>query len=109
MKQKLIIAVMLTPLILYNPGPAQAFECPQYFTAAQAAIDKASASINRMRGGMALASRSQLRQAKMSIVEAKYHHTLSGNYHHASSIVRAHEALGHAITAYLLSQRKAKQ
>ncbi len=109
MKQKLPIAVMLTPMILYNPWPAQAFECPKYLAEAQATIDKASASIHRMQGGMPLASRSQLQQAKMSIVEAKYHHALFGNYHHSSSIVRAHEALGHAITAYILSQLKAKQ
>ena len=109
MKQISVIAVMLIPLILYTPRPAQAFECPKYFAEAQTTIDKASASIRRMRGGMALASRAQLQQAKMSIVEAKYHHTISGNYHHASSIVRAHEAIGYAKTAYILSQLKAKQ
>ncbi len=104
MKQKLIVAVMLTPLVLYNPSPAHAFECPKYLAKAQAAIDKASASINRKQGGFQLASRSHLRQAKMNVVEARHHHILSGNYHHARSIVRAQEALGHAITAYIMSQ-----
>ena len=109
MKQKLILAVMLTPLILYNLSPAQAFECPNHIAKAEAAIDKASASIKTNGVRMPLASRSHLQHAKMSIVEARYHHKLSGSYHHARSIVRAHEALGHAMLAYIMSQSKAKR
>jgi hypothetical protein len=108
MKRKWILATVVAPLLWLAAGPAQAFECPKHIAEAQAAIDKASESTKQMRSGMPLASRSHLRHAKMSLVEARYHHTQSGNFHHARSIVRAHEGLGHALTASILSQRNSK-
>ncbi len=109
MKRKWILAATVAPLLSLTPWPAQAFECPEHFAAAQAAIDKASEQIRRMEGGMPLAAHSHLRYAKMSLVEAKYHHTQAGNYHHARAIVRANEARGHAIAGEILSRRIAKQ
>ncbi len=90
---------------LAGPG----VECPEHFAAAQAAIDKASEQIRRMEGGMPLAAHGHLRYAKMSLVEAKYHHAQTGNYHHARAIVRANEARGHAIAGELLTRGIAKQ
>ncbi len=109
MKCKWILPLTIAPLVWLAPWTVQAFECPKHFAEAQTAIEKASESIKQMRSGMPLASRSHLRHAKMSLVEARYHHTQPGNIHHARSIVRAYEALGHAITAYMLSQRGANQ
>ncbi len=109
MKPKWILAATVVPLLLLAPWPAQAFECPMHFAAAQAAIDKANEQISHMKGGTPLAAYSHLRHAKMSLIEAKYHHTQTSNYHHARAIVRANEARGHAITAEILSRRIAKQ
>ena len=104
MKRKWILAATVAPLLLLTPWPVQAFECPVHFAAAQLAIDMAAESIKRMRGGMPMASRAHLRHARMSLDEAEYHHTQTGNYHHARAIVRAHEAHGHAVAAEILSR-----
>ncbi len=109
MKRKWILAATVAPLLSLTPWPAQAFECPEHFAAAQATIDKASKQIRGMTGGMTLAAHGHLRHAKMSLVEAKYHHAQAGNYHHARAIVRANEARGHAIAAELLTRGIAKQ
>jgi hypothetical protein len=108
MTRKLILATTVAPLLLLTPWPAQAFECPEHFAEVQVAIDKASEQIRRMEGGMPLAAHSHLRYAKMSLVEAKYHHAQAGNYHHARAIVRANEARGHAVAGYILSRKFAK-
>ncbi len=109
MKRKWILAATVAPLLLLTPWPAQAFECPVHFAAAQLAIDMAAESIKRMKGGMPIAARSHLRHARMSLNEADYHHTQTGNFHHARAIVRANEARGHAITAEILSREIAKR
>ena len=60
-----------------------------------------------------MAAISHLRHARMSLVEAKYHHTQAAdfhqNFHHARALVRAFEARGHAITAEILSRGLAKR
>ncbi len=109
MTRKLILAATVAPLLLLTPWPAQAFECPEHFAAAQAAIDKANEQFRRMEVGMPLAAHAHLRYAKMSLVEAKFHHAQTGNYHHARAIVRANEARGHAVAGEILSRRIAKQ
>ncbi len=109
MKPKWILAATVVPLLLLAPWPAQAFECPMHFAAAQAAIDKAAESIKSMQGGMPMASRGHLRHAKMSLNEAEYHHSQTGKFHHARAIVRAHEAQGHALAAGVLSRSLAKR
>ncbi len=109
MKRKWILAATVAPLLSLAPWPAQAFECPVHFAAAQAAIDKASEQIRRMQGGMPLAAHGHLRYAKMSLVEAKYHHAQTGNYHHARAIVRANEAYGHAVAGEIMSRNLASR
>jgi hypothetical protein len=109
MKRKWILAATVAPLLSLTPWPSQAFECPEHFAAAQSAIDTAAESIERMEGGMPMASRAHLRHARMSLNEAEYHHSQAGEFHHARAIVRANEARGHAIAAEILSRRMAKQ
>jgi hypothetical protein len=109
MRRKWKLAVTVLPLLSLASWPAQAFECPVHFAEAQAAIDKASEQINRMNSGMPLAARSHLRHARMSLNEAEYHHSQTGNFHHARAIVRATEARGHAIAAYILSGKGTDQ
>ena len=109
MKRKWILAATVAPLLLLTPWPVQAFECPVHFAAAQLAIDMAAESIRRMKGGMPIAARGHLRHAKMSLNEAEYHHTQAGEFHHARAIVRAYDALGHAVAAEILSRDLAKR
>jgi len=96
-------------LLLQVPAQAQAFECPTHFTAAKAAIDRAEKSIQSLKGGMPMAARSHLNEARMSLAEAEYHHSKEKNHHHARAIVRAEEARGHAIAAYFMSQTEMEQ
>jgi hypothetical protein len=96
MKWKQTLIAALGALLFQVPGEAQAFECPVYFAEARAAIEKADDSIQRMQGGMPLAARAHLKHARMSLVEAEYHHTKENGHHHARAIVRANEARGHA-------------
>jgi hypothetical protein len=109
MKRKSILAATVAPLLLLTPWPVQAFECPLHFAAAHVVIDKAAESINRLKGGMPIAARGHLRHARMSLNEAEYHHSQTGNYHHARAIVRAHEAHGHAVAAEILSRELARR
>jgi hypothetical protein len=109
MKRKWILVATVAPLLLLTHWPVQAFECPVHFAAAQLAIDTAAESIRRMKGGMPIAARGHLRHANMSLNEAEYHHSQTGNFHHARAIVRANEARGHAITAEILSREITKQ
>ncbi len=109
MIRKWILAATIAPLLSLTPWPVQGFECPEHFAAARMAIDKAAESITRMAGAGAAVAQSHLRQARMSLIEAKYHHTQSGDYHHARAIVRANEARGHAIATEILSRELAKR
>ena len=109
MKSKWILAATVAPLLSLTSWPGQAFECPEHFATAQAAIDKAAESIKHMEGGMPMATRGHLRYARMSLIEAEYHHTQTGEFHHARAIVRAYDALGHAVAAEILSRDLAKR
>jgi len=106
-KQALTASVGL--ILLQLPIEAKAFECPTHFTAAKAAIERAEKSIQSMKGGMPMAARSHLNEARMSLAEAEYHHSKEKNHHHARAIVRAEEARGHAIAAYFMSQTEMEQ
>ena len=109
MRWKQTLTAALGALLLQVPGEAQAFECPVYIAEARAAIDKADESRQRMQGGMPMAALSHLHHARMSLVEAEYHHTKENGHHHARAIVRANEARGHAVAAYILSQKRIDQ
>ncbi len=109
MKFKWIIAAAVIAPLVQMPWSAQAFECPAHMAEVQGAIDKASERIKHMNGGMPLVALSHLRHARMSLVEARYHHEQTGNFHHARAIVRANEARGHAIAAYIVSGELVKK
>lgn len=109
MKCKWIIATAVIAPLMQIPWSAQAFECPAHFAEAQMAIDKASERIKHAKGGMPLAARAHLRHARMSLNEAEYHHTHADKFHHARAIVRANEARGHAIAAYIVSGELVKK
>ncbi len=109
MKRKWILAVTVIAPLMQMPWSAQAFECLAHFAEAEMAIDKASERIKHTKGGMPLSAISHLRHARMSLVEAKFHHERSGSFHHARAIVRANEALGHAIVANIVSGELVKK
>ena len=92
---------ILFPMISWS---AQAFECPIHMASAQASIDKASTQIRAMKGKLPLVARAHFREARMSLLEARHHHSQNNNYHHSRAIVRANEARGHALAAYLMSR-----
>jgi hypothetical protein len=104
MRLEWVLAATVLMSVLHFPSNAWAFECPAHFAEAQAIIDEASQNLKRMEGGKPLVVLSHLRHARMSLVEAKYHHAQSGDFHHARSIVRANDARGHALAARILSQ-----
>lgn len=109
MKCKWILAVTVIAPLMQMPWSAQAFECPAHFAEVQTAIDKADERIKHMKNGMPLSAISHLRHARMSLVEARFHHAQSGSFHHARAIVRANEARGHAIVAHIVSQELVKK
>ncbi len=109
MKRKWILGAALMVTLVQMPGSVQAFECPAHFAVAQSAIDKAADSIGRMEGGMPMAAHAHLRHARMSLVEANFHHGQAGDVHHARAIVRANEARGHAVTAGIMSRELTKR
>ncbi len=109
MKRKRILAAAIMVTLVQMPGNVQAFECPAHFAVAQSAIDKAADRVRRMQGGMSMAAHAHLQQARMSLVEAEFHHDRAGDFHHARAIVRANEARGHAVVGYILSRGLAKQ
>ena len=109
MTRKWILAAALVASFVPMPWPAQAFECPEHFAAARTAINKAAERIKHMDGGMPMASRAHLRYARMSLNEAVYHHSRTGNFRHARAIVRANEARGHAVAAEILARSLANR
>ena len=106
MKLKWILAVAVAALLLQFSSTAQAFECPKHIAEAQAAIEKAIASVMGMESKMSKEGitmvQSHIVHAKMTLAEAKFHHenkALEGLRHHAHAIMRANEARGHALAA----------
>ena len=108
MKFNWILATAVVALTVQMAPSAQAFECPLHFAEAQAAIEQTAENTQGMESKMpkedvALVL-AHLGNARMSLVEAKYHHTQSNGYHHARAIVRANEARGYAVAADRLHQ-----
>ena len=93
--------------VLFAGTGALAFECPQHFSAAQAAIDKAMADMKGMekmmsKDDMALVH-ALLDDAKMTLAGAKHNHEKpQGAYDHARAIAKADAALGSARAADIL-------
>jgi len=88
----------------------QAFECPQHFAEAQAAIDQVSNHMKAMKGTMDKQEHALvhalLDDAKMFLAGAKHNHEKpQGAYDHARAIAKADAAMGYAKAADMLLQR----
>ena len=103
---RIATAAAFAAVLLAGTG-ALAFECPQHFSAAQAAIDKAMADMKGMKkmmskDDMALVH-ALLDDAKMTLAGAKHNHEKpQGAYDHARAIAKADAALGSARAADML-------
>ncbi len=102
----LVGIVSVAVALQFMPRSAQAFGCPNHIAAAQAAIDKATASTMGMESQMSKEGltmvQAHIAHAKMTLAEAKFHHenkALEGLRHHAHAIMRANAARGHALAA----------
>ena len=98
----------LAVALQFMPGDAQAFECPNHFAAAQAAIDKV---VGDMKGDMSKrmpkADMAQvhmlLDDAKMLLAGAKHNHEKpQGRLDHARATAKADSARGYAVAADML-------
>lgn len=82
--------------------PVCAFECPQHFAEAQAAIDKTTGDMQGMSKMMAKHDIDQvhglLKQARTLLVEARHSHDHAGQGHdHAVAIAKADSSRGYAV------------
>ena len=103
----LIGVVCVVVALQFMAKSAQAFGCPDHIAAAQAAIDKATASTMGMESKMSKEGltmvQSHIVHAKMTLAEAKFHHEKpEGLHHHTHAIVRANAAREHALAAVAL-------
>ncbi len=105
----------LAVALQFMPGDAQAFECPNHFAAAQAAIDKV---VGDMKGDMSKrmpkADMAQvhmlLDDAKMLLAGAKHNHEKpQGRLDHARATAKADSARGYAVAADMLHFKMMKK
>lgn len=102
-----ILGVLAAAGIVLAPLGAQAFDCPNRFAAAQAAIDKVLADMKGMESKMSKADKALvhalLDDAKMMLAGGEHNHAKpQGAYDHARAVAKADAALGHAQAAGLL-------
>ncbi len=106
MKTKRVLMVPVATLMFLLPwGAAQAFECPQHFAEAQAAIDKVTEdmggdmSMSMDRNDMALVH-ALLDDAKSLLASAMHNHEKpQGMFDHGRAIAKADAARGFAVGA----------
>ncbi len=103
----LVGIVSVAVALQFMPRSAQAFECPKHFLAAQAAIDKAWAEMEGMKGKISKEEHALvhalLDDAKMRLDGAKHNHQEpQGAYDHARAIARGESALWWAKSAHML-------
>ncbi len=107
MKRSMLTVVLVAPVLLLLSAAANAFECPQHFEEAQAAIDKVRADMQGMgetmdRRDMALVH-ALLDDAKARLAAARHNHEKpQGPYDHARAIAKADAAKGYAVAADIL-------
>lgn len=100
--------------IALTPLSAQAFDCPNRISAAQAAIDKVSADLKSMadkmsKSDMALVH-ALLDDAKMMLEGGKHNHAKpQGAYDHARSVAKASAAKDYAEAAGMLHAKMMKK
>ncbi len=110
MKSTTLLAALAATVMFQIPWPAQAFECPKHFEAAQDAIDAANdamiglkTDIHMIRGHMLLDD------AKMLLSAAEHNHAKPQNkYDHARAIAKANTAKGYAMAAEIYYKKLGK-
>lgn len=107
MRHRLLSLMAVTAMVGLVPTAAGAFECPQHFEAAEAAIDKVEQDMQGMgqvmaREDMALVH-ALLDDAEMLLEGAKHNHEKpQGAFDHARAIAKADAATGYATAADIL-------
>ena len=97
--------LVLAVLAIQIPTAARALECPTHFAEMEMLIVKAKQAVRRMNGGQQIAVLSDIREAEMTLGEARFHHQKGeGEYHHSRAIIRAGEARGYVLAALALSR-----
>ena len=104
MAKTLAIAALVMFSLVFVARPANAFECPKHFTAAQAAIDKA---LKGMKGMSKMMSKKNMAlvhtlvdDAKMLLAGAIHNHKKpQRGFDHARAIAKADAAKGYAEAA----------
>ncbi len=109
-KMKWFLAATAGALMLQLPTAAQAFDCPNRFDAAQAAIDKVTGDMASMKDQMSKENHALvhalLDDAKQLLTGAKHNHEKpQGLYDHGRSVAKAGAALGYAEAADMLHQK----
>jgi hypothetical protein len=98
----LAIAAAVALAFVLKPGTSNAFECPQHFAAAQAAIDKTVADMAGMTMDPMMTAQivAFLDRARADLAHAMEHHAgAEGGMDHAKSIAGADTALAYATAA----------
>jgi hypothetical protein len=110
-----LLAIIATFTLFYLPQAANAFDCPNRFQSAQAAIDKV---LGDMKGDMSkMMSKADMAQvhmllddAKMWLAGAKHNHEKpQGRMDHARAMAKAAAARGHAEAADTLHFKMMKK
>ena len=104
MRRRWTWAMILAVPAMQISTAVQALECPTHFAEVEVLIEEAKQAANRMNGGQKLAVLSDIREAKMTLREAKYHHEKSDDYHHSRAIIGANEARGYILAALAMSR-----
>ena len=98
-------AVVLLPLLVIAQG-AWAFDCPNRFAAAEAAITDATAAMNKVSDATAKGLvHTFIDDAKMMLHSAKHNHAkpAAGKYDHTRAMAKANAAEGYARAATVLA------
>ena len=104
MRHKLFWAIALAVPAFQLSSDVQAFECPTHFAEVEMLVVEARQTAKRMVTGQKLAVLSEIREAEMTLTEARFHHDQSDDYHHSRAIIRANEARGYVMAALALAR-----
>ena len=108
-KMKWFLAASAAALMLQLPTAAQAFDCPNRFDAAQAAIDKVTGDMKSMKDQMPKENHALVHalvdDAKNLLDAARHNHEKpQGAFDHARAVAKAGSALAYAEAADMLQQ-----
>ncbi len=104
LNKRFLISLIALGFVAAFSAPALAFDCPNRFKSAQAAIDKATKGMKGMskmmpKSTMALVH-ALIDDAKAALTSAKHNHAKpQGAYDHARAIAKAETARGYAEAA----------